>query len=361
MLAKIKYTLAAPGIALLAAVLFSSAILLATGVSPIEAFSNMAEYGSRGVTLVAVLNRSIPFFISGIAVAIGFKMNLFNIGVEGQYILAAIVAAKVGSSVDLPAPLQITLILVTAMTVGALWSGLAGVMKTSRGVHEVISTIMLNAIAVAGATAFLLRRWSVQGDGQSLETKLPEIAESGWFPVLFTVDNGRVGLSSFIFVAIVVGAVFHLFVGRTRWGYDLRATGISATSAQSSGVNPKRTVILAMVLSGAVAGLIGMTELLTFEHNYNLRFVQGMGFTGIAVALLGRNNLVGIAVSAFVFAWLDVASGVLEVRGDAPRAVVGLMTGVVILAAVIAYAVIERKRAEEELRAASDAIKEVVS
>ncbi len=361
MLSKIKYTLAAPGIALLAAVLFSSVILLATGVSPIEAFSNMAEYGSRGVTLVAVVNRSIPFFISGIAVAIGFKMNLFNIGVEGQYIFAAIVAAKVGSSVDLPAPLQITLILATAMTVGALWSGLAGVMKTSRGVHEVISTIMLNAIAVAGATAFLLRRWSVQGNGQSLETKLPEIAESGWFPVLFTVDNGRVGLSSFIFVAIAVGVVFHLFVGRTRWGYDLRATGISATSAQSSGVNPKRTVILAMVLSGAVAGLIGMTELLTFEHNYNLRFIQGMGFTGIAVALLGRNNLVGIAVSAFVFAWLDVASGVLEVRGDAPRAVVGLMTGVVILAAVIAYAVIERKRADEELRAASAAIKEVVT
>ncbi len=359
MITRIKYTLAAPAIALLAAVIFSSVVLLATGVSPIEAFSNMAEYGSRGVTLVAVLNRSIPFFISGIAVAIGFKMNLFNIGVEGQYILAAIVAAKVGSSVDLPAPLQITLILVTAMTVGALWSGLAGVMKTSRGVHEVISTIMLNAIAVAGVTAFLLRRWSVDGGSQSLETKLPEISESGWFPVLFTVDNGRVGLSSFIFVAIVVGVVFHFFVERTRWGYDLRATGISATSAESSGVNPKRTVILAMVLSGAIAGLVGMSELLTFEHNYNLRFVQGIGFTGIAVALLGRNNLAGIAVSAFVFAWLDVASGVLEVRGDAPRAVVGLMTGVVILAAVIAYAVMERKRAEEELRTASEAIEEV--
>jgi ABC-type uncharacterized transport system permease subunit len=361
MLTRIKYTLAAPAVALLAAVVFSSVILLITGVSPIEAFSNMAEYGSRGVTLVAVVNRSIPFFISGIAVAIGFKMNLFNIGVEGQYIFAAIVAAKVGSSVDLPAPLQITLILVTAMTVGALWSGLAGVMKTARGVHEVISTIMLNAIAVAGATAFLLRRWSVDGGGQSLETKLPDIAESGWFPVLFTVDNGRVGLSSFIFVAIVVGVVFHYFVGRTRWGYDLRATGMSATTAESSGVNPKRTVILAMVLSGAVAGLIGLSDLLTFEHNFNLRFIQGLGFTGIAVALLGRNNLAGIAVSAFVFAWLDVASGVLEVRGDAPRAVVGLMTGVVILAAVIAYAVMERRRAAEELRAASEATKEVAA
>jgi ABC-type uncharacterized transport system permease subunit len=352
MLTKLKYTLAAPAIALLAAIILSSILLLATGVNPLEAFGNMAEYGSRGVTLVTVLNRAIPFFISGIAAAIGFRMNLFNIGVEGQYILAAIVGAKVGSMFDLPAPFQIALILGTVMLVGALWSGLAGLMYTARGVNIVISTIMMNAIAVAGISAYLLRLWAVEGT--NLETKLPDVAESGWFPVLFSVGNGRVGLSSFIFVAIAVGILYHYFIERTRWGYDLRATGVSDTAAESSGVNPKRTVLLTMALSGGVAGLVGMTDLLTFEHNFNLRFIQGAGFAGIAVALLGRNNLVGIAASAFILAWLDVASGVLEVKGDAPRAVVGIMTGVIIFAAVIAYAIMERKRQTEELRAASE-------
>jgi simple sugar transport system permease protein len=247
-------------------------------------------------------------------------------------------------------------IIIVAMIVGAFWSGLAGFLKVTRNVHEVISTIMLNAIAVSGIVSYLLSVWDVPD--ASLDTAIKEIPESGWMPSLngfveiFTRDIKRVELWGFILVAVAVGIVYHVLINRTRIGFDLRASGENAPAAEASGTDPKRMIITAMVLGGAVAGLVGLPELLGDAHAYNLRFTRGLGFAGIAVALLGRNHAVGVAIGAFVFGWLDRASGVLEVRGDAPREIVSIMQGVIILAAVVAYAVVERKRRAEE---ASDA------
>ena len=338
-------------------------ILLISGANPLVAFGNVWEYGSRLETLLESLNRATPLYISGIAFAIAMRMNLFQIGVEGQYILAAFMAAYVGAAVGpLFPPLHIAIILLTAMAVGAAWAGLAGLMKVTRNVHEVISTIMLNAIAVAGVVSFLLGRWAIPLE--SLDTRLADIPETGWFPSLnpvvewFTRDIRRVDLTSFILVAAAVGVVYHLLVNRTRLGYDLRATGVNPWAAEASGVPPKRTIMLAMLLSGAVAGLVGMADLLGDQYFYSLRFPQGLGFTGIAVALVGRNHAVGAAFAAVAFGWLERASGVLEVRGDAPREVVTIMVGVVILFAVIAYALAQRRRRIEAAAAAADQMKE---
>jgi simple sugar transport system permease protein len=353
---RLFYILAAPVAAVVLALVISSIVLLFAGANPLSAYSNMWEYGTRLETLIETLNRATPLFLSGIAVAIGFRMNLFNIGVEGQYVLAGIVAAKVGASVHLPPVLHVTVIILTAMVVGAIWSGLAGFLKVTRNIHEVISTIMLNAIAVAGLVSYLLSVWDIPDPG--LDTALPEIPKSGWMPSLnrvvelFTRDIKRVDLWGFILVAIVVGIGYHILINRTRIGFDLRASGENATAAEAGGVDPKRMIMISMVVGGAVAGLVGLPELLGSSHAYNLRFTQGLGFTGIAVALLGRNSAIGVAIGAFVFGWLDRASGVLEVRGDAPREIVAIMQGVIILAAVVAYAIVERKRRAEE---ASDA------
>lgn len=357
MIKRLGYSIAAPVAAVILAVIISSVVLLVAGVNPLGAYGNMWEFGTRLETLIETLNRSVPLYLSGIAVAIGFRMNLFNIGVEGQYILAAFIAAKVGAEINLPPVLHVLVIIVVAMAVGAAWSGLAGYLKTSRNVHEVISTIMLNFIAIAGIVSFLLQRWDIPD--ASLDTALKPIPESGWMPnlnwfvELFTRDIKRVELWGFILVAAVVGVAYHVLVNRTRIGYDLRATGENPTAAEASGVDPKRTIIIAMVLSGAVAGLVGLPELLGSAHAYNLRFTQQLGFTGIAVALLGRNSAIGVALGAFVFGWLDRASGVLEVRGNAPREIVAIMQGVIILAAVVAYAIVERMRRAEEANAAA--------
>jgi simple sugar transport system permease protein len=353
---KLLYVLAAPLVAVGVALVISSVVLVLAGANPFSAYSNMWEFGSRLETLIETLNRATPLYLSGIAVALGFRMNLFNIGVEGQYVLAAIIAAKVGAEIDLPPVLHVTVILLTAMTVGAIWSGLAGFLKVTRNVHEVVSTIMLNAIAVAGLVSYLLSVWDIPDE--SLDTALPAIPESGWMPSLngfveiFTRDIKRVDLWGFILVAVAVGVAYHVLINRTRIGFDLRASGENAPAAEASGTDPKRMILTAMILGGAVAGLVGLPELLGSSHAYNLRFTQQLGFAGIAVALLGRNSAIGIAIAAFVFGWLDRASGVLEVRGDAPREIVAIMQGVIILAAVIAYAVVEHRRRAQE---ASDA------
>ncbi len=356
---KILYAVAAPIAAIIVALVISSIVLLFAGANPLSAYNNMWEFGTRLETIIETLNRATPLYLSGIAVAIGFRMNLFNIGVEGQYILAAIIAAKVGAEVNLPPVLHVLVIILTAMVVGAIWSGIAGFLKVTRNVHEVISTIMLNAIAVAGVTSYLLSVWDVPDE--SLDTATKEIPQSGWMPSLnpivelFTREINRVELWGFIVVAIIVGIVYHVMINRTRIGFDLRASGENASAAEASGTDPKRMIMTAMVAGGAVAGLVGLPELLGSSHAYNLRFTQGLGFAGIAVALLGRNSAIGVAIGAFVIGWLDRASGVLEVRGDAPREIVSIMTGVIILAAVIAYAVVERRRRAEEAAAAAAA------
>lgn len=344
----------------IAAVVFSmivSGIVLAiSGANPFEAVANLAEYGSRANTLVETVNWATPLYLSAIAVAIGFRMNLFNIGVEGQYILAAFIAAQVGAVVNLPPVLHVTLIVVTAMVVGAFWAGLSGIMKVTRNVHEVISTIMLNAIAVGGIVSYLLGVWDVPDAG--LDTALGAIPESGWFPSLSPILDAigvetRSELWGFVLVAAVVGFAYHFMINRTRLGYDLRASGSNPTAAEASGVDPKRTIVIAMVLSGVAAGLVGLPELLGNSHAYSLRFTQGLGFAGIAVALLGRNHAGGIAIAALLFGWLSRASGVLEVRGDAPREIVAIIQGVIILSVVIAYSVAERYRRVEAAKTAA--------
>lgn len=359
MRSKLFYVLAAPLAAVGVAIVISSIVLLFAGSNPLTAYSNMWEFGTRLETLMATLNRATPLYLSGVAVAIGFRMNLFNIGVEGQYILAAIVAAKVGAEINLPPVLHVTVIILTAMVVGAFWAGIAGYLKVTRNVHEVISTIMLNAIAVSGVVSYLLGVWDVPDE--SLDTALPEIPPSGWMPPLnnivelFTREIKRVEVWGFLLVAVAVGVVYHFLINRTRIGFDLRASGENPTAAEVSGTDPKRMIMAAMLLGGAVAGLVGLPELLGDSHAYNLRFTRNLGFNGIAVALLGRNHPVGIAIGALVIGWLDRASGVLEVRGDAPREIVAIMTGVIILAAVVAYAIVERKRRAEEAAAAAAA------
>ncbi|MED5264637.1 MAG: ABC transporter permease [Actinomycetota bacterium] len=360
---RIMLALAAPFAAVVFATIASSIFLLIAGSNPFTAYGDMFEYGSRLEIQVDILNRATPLYISGVAAAIGFRMNLFNIGVEGQYRLAAIVAAYVGASVSLPGVLHVGLILIVAMLVGGAYSGVAGVLKVTRGVNEVISTIMLNAIAISGLIAWLVREWQAGGSVDATATNLgvgtEPIDESGLIPninswlELFTREIGKgKELTGVFLVAVAVGILYHILINRTRFGFDLRATGINPFAARVGGVSDKKMVLGAMVLSGVVAGLVGMAEIAKLGR-FNPNFVGGLGFAGIAVALLGRNHPGGIAIGALLFAFLDTASGVLQVTGSASREIVFIMQGIILLAAVIAYEVVQRFRIREEARLAS--------
>ena len=356
---------AAPLMALVFAIIASSIVLLLAGSNPLHAYGDMLNHASKLETMIDILNRATPLFISGIAAAIGFRMNLFNIGVEGQYLLAALVAAEVGGVVRLPAPLHVALILLVGMTVGAAYSGVAGVLKVTRGISEVISTIMLNLIATSGLIVAGLKVWQAKATaigGNVTRVGTEVIPKSGRIPnlnnivELFTRDIGRDRkLTGVLAVAIVVGVAYHVMLNRSRFGYDLRASGANPFAAQAGGVSPKRMVVTAMLLSGAVAGLVGMTEIMDsglFPSNP----IQGLGFAGIAVALLGRNSAVGAAVAALIFAFLDISSGILQNTGTASREIVQIMQALIILAAVVAYQVTQRVRDREEAKAASAAL-----
>ena len=366
-LRRITLALAAPVCAFVFSVVLSSLVLVAVGTNPIEAWLEMLSYGSRLETLVQTGNRATQLYLAGIAVAIGFRMNLFNIGVEGQYVLAAMLAAAAGGAVDLPPILHVALIMVVAMAVGSSFAGVAGYLKVSRGVHEVISTIMLNAVAL-GLTGFLLRSWLLDNSDTTLNMGTPEIPPSGRFPNLNGVVEGLSReitrgreLWGFLLVAILVGVLFHLFLSRTRAGYDLRITGLNPFAAEASGVHPSSTVVRAMLLSGAVAGLIGLPEILGDAHKYDLNFTQGLGFAGIAVALIGRNHAVGVGIAAILFGWLDSAAPILDVVGDTPREIVSILQGVVVLSAVVAFEVVSRIRRAAEARDAAEATQPTIA
>ena len=338
-LRRVAVTLAAPAMALVFAAIVTVLILVWTGSSVTDTVQAVWNYSESDRVRANTFNLATTYYLSALAVAIGFRMNLFNIGVEGQYRLAAITAAWVGGEIALPRPLHLATIILTAMFVGAMWAGIAAVLKVTRGVSEVISTIMLNAIATA-LSAYFLREVAVEVAGSNNIGTKP-IPESGAFPAL-EIPWLDTPLYGFIVVAVLCGVVYTVVLGRTRFGFDLRATGASETAAVASGVSVKRMVVYAMLLSGAVAGLVGMPELLGgSSRSYALNFPAGLGFTGIAIALLGRNNAVGMAFGALLFSYLDSSSVILDISGVS-KEIVLILQGVIVLAVVVAYEVVRR-------------------
>ncbi|GHF14990.1 ABC transporter permease [Streptomyces griseoluteus] len=331
--------IAAPLLAIVAALLVTALVILATGKSPGAAFSDMVTYGFASDSQVYILNKATTYYLAGVAVAIGFRMNLFNIGVDGQYRLAAFVAAVLGGALTVPGWLAIPLIILAAMVTGALWAAIAGILKVTRGVSEVIATIMLNSIATAIIGYLLQPSQLGQLDKAGTLVSTKPLPESSWF---FQIDTGPAGvLWGFIVVAVIVGIGYWFVLGRTRFGFDLRTVGQSETAAAASGVGVKKMIATSMIISGAVAGLIGMPTLLNDSHQFSNDFPAGIGFTGIAIALLGRNNPVGIALGALLWGFLERTTNHLEFQGY-DKEILGVIQGVIVLCVVIAYEVVRR-------------------
>ena len=340
---RLALAVAAPLLAIVFSLLVTSVVLLFTGAQPLETFQAMVQYAGRPRTQVLIVNSATTYYFAAVAVAIGFRMNLFNIGVDGQYRLAALVAAALGGTIHLPRVLHVGVVLLAAMLVGAAWAGVAGYLKVRRGVSEVISTIMLNFVATAGI-AYLLApgRLAVTTQGSNnLGTKpIPESGQVGGLPLIPGTPLKVYGL---VVLAVIVGVAFWFVVNRTRFGFDLRATGMNEAAAVASGVDVRKMVVASMVLSGAVAGLVGMPQLLGASYTYSLDFPAGLGFTGIAIALLGRNHPVGIAVGALLWGFLDNSSQILNLR-DVPVEIVQITQGVIVLSVVVAYELVRRYR-----------------
>ncbi|MGH9132971.1 MAG: ABC transporter permease [Ilumatobacteraceae bacterium] len=360
MLGRIGPNALAPVIAGAVAVAVSSLALLLSGNSPRTAFSEMWRVLDSTESMVLILNKGAWYYVAGVSVAIGFKMGLFNIGADGQYRLGALFAAYLGAKADLPPFLHVPYIVAIAVLVGAAWAAIPGILKVTRNVNEVISTIMLNFVAT-GLTAWLLNEYFRNRTSGSLVAETRVIPKSGRIPSLnslfeaigFHFGTGVV-LQGFVVVAILVGIGYYVLLFRSRYGFELRVSGVNPAAAKASGVNPKRMVLVTIMLSGAVAGLIGMGPLLSDAqyYRYGDQFPFTLGFTGLSLALLGRNNPVGIALAAIVWAGIERGTQPLSIIGI-PQEIGIILQGSFLLSAVIVFEVFSRRSQEQAIRDAA--------
>ncbi len=340
----------APVIAAVAAILVSSLALVLSGNDPVEAFREMWKTIDSTQSVVLIVNAAVPYYIAGVAVAIGFKMNLFNIGSNGQYLLAALVAGWAGAEVSLPPVLHVAFVFLVAIVVGGTWALIAAILNVTRNVNVVIATIMLNYIAI-GLAAFLLSEVFRDEENGGLVAQTKVMPSSARLPSMnrfielfgFHFSDG-VTLYGFLPFAIVLGVAYYILLNRSRFGYDLRLSGMNPDAALAAGINPKRMVLITLFMSGAVAGMIGLPFLLSDPSflKYGDAFPTTIGFTGLGIALLGRNNPIGIAGAALVWATIERATQRLGPLGIPPE-IGRIMQGSFLLAAVIAYEVVRRR------------------
>lgn len=322
-------TLASTLGAVVLALAICAVLLAVTGKNPWQAYSTIFQTGTEGDKLLEMMKRATPLIFSATAVAVGFKMNLFNIGVEGQYLFAALIAAVVGSRIDLPAPLHVTVILLVAMAAGAAWAGIAAVLKVTRGVHEVISTIMLNYVALS-VIQWLFENFFRDSGESGLNVKTDLIPPSGRVPDI--VDDRLGGM---FLVALLVVFLYWVLVFKSRFGFRLRASGLNPGAARTSGIDANKMIVVSLLISGGIAGLVAMQSVVGEIYAYGPTATPTqLGFLGIAVALLGRHHPIGIVSAALLFGFLDSTSAQLQLA-DIPSSIVKLIQAITVLTVVI--------------------------
>ncbi|MGB1250206.1 MAG: ABC transporter permease [Candidatus Promineifilaceae bacterium] len=275
-----------------------------------------------------------PFIFAGLAVALGFKSGLFNIGVEGQLFIGAICAAFVGYYfTNLPRIIHLPLALLAGAVGGGAWGFIPGILKARTGGHEVINTIMMNYIA------FRLSEWLLNGPMQRPESFVPispTIETSAELPRIFA---DPIRFHAGFFLSLVMAWVVYWFMFRSRWGFDFRTVGANPNAARYAGMNITFVTVAAMSLSGALAGLTGANEVLGVNHNLALAFSAGYGFDAIALALLGKNHPVGVILSALLFGFLRSGALGMQLEAGIPVDIISVLQALV-LAFIAAPAII---------------------
>lgn len=323
---KIFREILSPLLAVIAAFVVGGIIVLLIGDNPFQAFYELVgnSFGSLndfGYTLFI----ATPLIFTGLAVAVAFRCGLLNIGAEGQLYVAAFATAWVGikfggtiarfsengqpveadwSWASLPSFVLIPLCILTAAVVGGIWGAIPGILKAKFGSHEVINTIMLNFIAIALVSYFTQYYYRIPGDA-ILQTA--PIGEAAHIPRISQFIPGMadfVPLSVAFLLAILMCVAVYIFLWKTKWGYELRAVGANPSAAEYGGISPQKQIIIAMTISGALAGLVAVGEVMGNRYLYYHDFSGEVGFLGIAVALLGRNHPLGVFLAAIFFAIL---------------------------------------------------------
>jgi len=327
-----------PLIAVALALLVGAGFIAAVGKDPFVVYGHMvAGVFGNAYGVGQVLFRATPLIFTGLAVALAFRAGLFNIGAEGQLVMGAFATGVVGAALrDWPAPILLPLTLLAGMAAAALWALLPAILKAKVGAHEVINTIMMNFIALAlvqylGHFAF---------EHATVHTaEIGAGAKIARFEQFLPVFRGS-PLNLSLILALVAAVFVGWLLWRTKFGYELRAVGLSPSAAEYAGIDVPRTWIIALCLSGALAGLVGANFVQGYKGYFESGFSAGIGFLGIAVALLGRNHPLGVVIASLFFAALGY--GGLVINTEVPKELVEILQAIVILFAITLHMVFER-------------------
>ncbi|MBP2307235.1 ABC transporter permease [Azospirillum melinis] len=326
-----------PVLNLVAAFVLSGLVILVIGENPVDVLSLLlSEALGYPEAIGYTLYYTTDYIFTGLAVAIAFHCGLFNIGGEGQAYLGGLGAGLVALALTgWPWPVVAVLAVLASALFGAAWAFIPAWLQAKRGSHIVITTIMFNFIA-ASIMTWLLVDVLIRPGSQSPETRefdpgvwLPSMDRAlGWFGIAIPASPLNL---SFLW-ALACCLLFHIFLRRTRWGYELRTVGRNERAAVYAGISPARNIVIAMLISGALAGFVGVNEILGVQHRVILNFTGGVGFVGIAVALMGRNHPVGIILAALLFGVLAQGGGQLSFEYPTiNRELVMVIQGLVIL------------------------------
>jgi ABC-type uncharacterized transport system permease subunit len=289
----------------------------------IDAFSALIEgaVGSERAIINTLVN-SMPLLLGGLAVGLAFKGGLFNIGVQGQFMMGALGAVAIGVQLrESPAIFAIPASLVAGMVFGAAWGFIPGFLKAVSGAHEVVTTIMLNFIALGVLAAAVAGPLTVQGSAAPIT---PDVGNAA-LPILFG-RNGHIGIIYAPILVILYG--FLLF--RTTRGFEIRIAGSSPDAARYAGMSPRRLIIWTMSVSGMLGGMAGATDLLGTTHMMATSYGTTVGFDSIAVALLGRTNPIGIFLAALLFGALRSGSAAMQILAGVPADLVGVLQATIL-------------------------------
>jgi ABC-type uncharacterized transport system permease subunit len=321
-------------------------VLLVAGFNPIEAYwAILKGIFSRSKYMSYVVIYSTPLIITGLSVAFAMRTGLFNIGAEGQYIVGAMVAAMAGYFFHLPMVLHVIVCILLAALAAGIWGGLAGFIKAKFGVHEVISTIMLNWIALYLSNwAVTLKSFGQQGTGKShviQETARIDlfgqwkITEAGLefmrsHKVLGDILKTPVNIG--IIIAILLALLMWYTLNKTTLGYELRAVGFNPHAAEYGGINVNRSIVTSMFISGGLAGTAGALQIMGVSHRIaKLAAMEGYGFDGIAVSLIGNNTGIGSVFAGVLFGGLKYGGSKIQDAVGAPTEVINIVVGTIIL------------------------------
>jgi simple sugar transport system permease protein len=296
-----------PLIAVVAAFVVGGILILIIGDNPLTAYGLL--FGSAlswPVGIGYTLFYATPLIFTGLAVLVAFRCGLLNIGAEGQLYIGAFATAWVGITFANLSPwLLIPMCFLAAMVGGGIWGAIPGILKARFGSHEVINTIMLNFLAIALLSYFTQYHYKTPGDPIMQTVPIGQTAHIARLGKFIPGMPQFIPLNLAFVLALVCCLLVYLFLWRTKWGYELRSTGTNPSAAEYGGISVRKQIIVAMTISGTLAGMVGINEVLGYRYRYYDGFSDNYGFTGIAVALLGRNHPVGVIISALLFAILQ--------------------------------------------------------